>query len=109
MTASRPSTAVEAPNGIHPNVGLSLALPPELVEAVAERVAELLAERQGGAPEDGWLRGAEEIATYIGARRDRVYALASARRIPVHRDGSALLAKRSELDAWVRAGGGKRP
>jgi excisionase family DNA binding protein len=94
-------------NGDRP--ALTLGVPAELVEAIARRAAELVAERQAVDVDDGWLRGAEAIAAYIGARRDRVYALASAGRIPVHRDGSALLAKRSELDVWVRAGGGKRP
>ena len=58
---------------------------------------------------EGWLRGAGEIAGYIGSPRSRVYALASARRIPVQRDGSALVARRSELDSWLESGGGKRP
>jgi hypothetical protein len=39
------------------------------------------------------------------ARVERVYALASAGRIPVHHDGSALIARRSELDDWLRSGG----
>jgi hypothetical protein len=77
-------------------------------EAIAERVAVLLDERQR---DDGWLRGAGRIATYIDAPASRVYALAACNppRIPVQRDGSALVARRSELDAWVRRGGGKRP
>ena len=58
---------------------------------------------------EGWLRGADAIATYIGAPRSRVYALASANRIPVVRDGSALVAQRADLDQWLRSGGGKRP
>lgn len=84
-----------------------MELPPELLEAIAERVADLLAERDG----DGWLRGADAIAAYIGSPRSRVYALASCKpaRIPVEHDGAGLVAKRSELDAWVRNGGGKRP
>jgi len=81
----------------------------ELVERIARRAAELLAERPDEAAEDGWLRGAERIAAYIDAPRSRVYALASARRIPVHRDGSALIARRSELDRWLLSGGGRRP
>jgi hypothetical protein len=81
----------------------------ELVEQIAERAAELLAERSRPTSSDGWLRGAERIAAYIDAPRSRVYALASARRIPVHHDGSALIAKRSELDAWLQRGGGLRP
>ncbi|MEK6251254.1 MAG: hypothetical protein AABM43_04795 [Actinomycetota bacterium] len=87
---------------------LTLDLPPELIDAIAERVAAILAERQGPT-DDGWLRGAEAIGDYIGAPRSRVYALASARRLAVHHDGSALIARRSELDAWLRDGGGRRP
>jgi hypothetical protein len=86
----------------------ALALPDDLVEAVAERAAQLLAERPTEA-EDGWIRGADRIAAYIDCPRSRVYALTSARRIPVHHDGSALIARRSELDRWVRDGGGVRP
>jgi hypothetical protein len=91
--------------------GLTISVPDDLLEAIAERAAELLAERQGARTNDGWLRGADHIAAYIGAPASRVYALASCKppRIPVHRDGSALIAKRSELDSWVRHGGGKRP
>ena len=88
---------------------LSIGIPPELVEAAAERAAEILAERQGGLEGERWLRGAERIAEYIDAPMSRVYALASARRIPIHRDGSALVARSSELDGWVRGGGGRRP
>ncbi|MEX2196835.1 MAG: hypothetical protein WD844_16290 [Thermoleophilaceae bacterium] len=89
---------------------LSLALPDELIDVLAERVAERLADRQAPA-DDGWLRGAEKIAEYLDAPRSRVYALASCNppRIPVHRDGSALVGRKSELDAWVRTGGGLRP
>jgi len=90
---------------------VSFSLPDEALEQIAERAAELLAERQVAPTSDGWLRGADQIASYIGAPRSRVYALASCKpaRIPVQRDGAALIAKRSELDAWLRAGGGRRP
>jgi excisionase family DNA binding protein len=56
-----------------------------------------------------WLRGADQIAAYIGAPRSRVYALTSAGRIPVERDGSALVARAGELDEWLRRGGARRP
>ncbi|HMC50322.1 MAG TPA: hypothetical protein VKH20_06715 [Solirubrobacterales bacterium] len=79
----------------------------ELVERIAQRAAELV--RQNGEGEDGWLRGADKIADYIDSPRSRVYALVSARRIPVHHDGSALIARRSDLDGWLRSGGGRRP
>ena len=82
--------------------------PEDVVEAIAERAAEILAGRAGPSA-DGWLRGADRIAAYIDCPRSRVYALTSARRIPVHHDGSALIARRSELDRWLRDGGGLRP
>jgi excisionase family DNA binding protein len=88
---------------------LSVNVANELVEQIAQRAAELLAERAEKPIADGWLRGAEKIAAYIDCPRSRVYALASARRIPVHRDGSALIARRSELDRWLLQGGGVRP
>jgi excisionase family DNA binding protein len=87
---------------------LRLEIDEELIEQIAERAAELIGERSERAAEDGWLRGADRIAAYIDAPRSRVYALASARRIPVHRDGSALIARRSELDRWLHQGGGIR-
>jgi hypothetical protein len=77
--------------------------------ALAERLAPHLAAMH--AVEARWLRGAERIAAYIDAPVSRVYALSSARpaRIPVEHDGSNLIARRSELDSWLRNGGGKRP
>jgi type II secretory pathway component PulK len=80
----------------------------ELVERIAARAAELIRERETSETSGGWLRGADKIAEYIDSPRSRVYALVSARRIPVHHDGSALIARRSELDSWLRAGGGRR-
>lgn len=95
-------------------MSLAAALIAELDDRTLDRLAELLAPRianrlSQGTNQDGWLRGADEIAEYIGAPRSRVYALTSAQRIPVERDGSALIGRRSELDAWLRAGGAKRP
>jgi excisionase family DNA binding protein len=87
---------------------IAIDLGDEFVEQVARRTADLIAERQAARPEDAWLLGADKIAAYIDCPRSRVYALTSARRIPIHRDGSALIAKRSELDRWLVQGGGLR-
>lgn len=89
---------------------LSIELPPALVDAVAERVLGQLEERGLTSPgEDGWLRGARAIADYIGAKPDRIYALHAAGRIDcVENDGSALVAKKPDLDRWIRQGGGIR-
>lgn len=102
-------------------------LAPEAVDQIAMRVMEMIVqrfttpgttdgpavaqaqERDSPGQEDGWLRGAERIAAYLDCPRSRVYALASAGRIAVERDGSALVARKSDLDAWIRGGGGRRP
>lgn len=91
------------------DVNLKVDIGEELIERIAERAAELVARQRDETAGDGWLRGASKIAAYIDAPRSRVYGLVSARRIPVHHDGSALLARRSELDAWLLNGGGRRP
>jgi hypothetical protein len=92
-----------------PADALTFRVPAELIEVIAERAAELLVERQTEPPKDDWLRGADRIGAYIDAPASRVYSLVSVGRIPIHRDGSALIAQCCELDAWVRDGGGKRP
>jgi hypothetical protein len=95
---------------------LTAALVADLAGATEEQRAQLaeflrpyLSPMQAHTAEARWLRGADQIAEYIGAPRSRVYALTSARRIPVEHDGSALIAQTTALDEWLRAGGGKRP
>ena len=108
MTAARhgrPPADVRAP-GLS-NAGLALAVPPEFVEAVAQRAAELLAERVDQRPAP--YLDVAAAAEYLACPRSRVYSLASAGRIPLRRDGSRLLFRASELDEWLDAGGGCRP
>jgi hypothetical protein len=90
-------------------MNLNVDIGEELVEQIAGRAAELVVRQHDKTLRDGWLRGADKIAAYIDAPRSRVYGLVSARRIPVHHDGSALIARRSGLDAWLLNGGGLRP
>jgi excisionase family DNA binding protein len=90
------------------NGALSLAVPAELIELVADRAAELVAERLAAAAPDPWI-GVAQAADHLACPRSRVYALVSAGRLPHAKDGSRLLFKRSELDRWVLEGGGRRP
>jgi len=89
--------------------GLSLQLPSELVEQLAEQVAEraaaLLSDGQG--QEERWLT-VESAAVYLDCKPRRLYEFVERRLIPHERDGRRILFLRSELDAWVRAGGAKR-
>jgi len=88
---------------------LSLALPDELVDQVAERVAAILADRAPvDTPDTGYLDVAG-AADYLTCPTSRIYALVSANRLPVRRDGSRLLFDRQELRQYVNQGGAKRP
>ncbi len=87
------------------------ALLADASEEDLDALAELLKPRLDiyEAYDDGWLRGAEKIADYLDCPESRVYALSSAGRIPVEHDGAGLIARKSDLDSWIRSGGGKRP
>jgi len=87
--------------------GATLELDDDALDAVAERVAEILVEREAGRPEP-WV-GVEEAAEHLACPPSRVYALTSACRIPHERDGSRLLFRRSQLDLFIAEGGAKRP
>jgi excisionase family DNA binding protein len=86
-------------------VGVKYEFPPELIERIAERAAQLLGERVQS--DDHWLDVAG-AATYLRCPTSRIYALTSAKSIPHYHDGSRLLFRRDELDEWVKRGGGRR-
>lgn len=105
--ATPPATFEGALHGSAAFEGLNVPVPAALLEAIARRAAELVAEAVPSAPE-AWV-GVLEAAEYLACPRSRIYALASAGRIPHCKDGSRLLFRRSELDRWLDAGGGRRP
>jgi excisionase family DNA binding protein len=84
----------------------SIPVPPELIEALAQRTAEIVTERLGQQPEP-WI-GVDQAAEHLACPKSRIYALVSARRIPHEKDGSRLLFRRSDLDEWLQQGGGTR-
>ncbi len=88
-----------------PHMDVSLAVPEHLVEAIAQRAAELVAERD--VKPEAWI-GVAEAAEHLACPRSRIYRLVSMRRIPHCKDGSRVLFRRSELDAWVAQGGARR-
>ena len=81
---------------------LSLSLPDELVEAIAQRAADILAERQPqAAPE---LLTVAEAAEYLRCGRQRVYDLVSQGRVPYLKDGARVLIRRADLLAYLDEG-----
>lgn len=81
---------------------LVLPLPVEFVEVVAQRAAQIVASGLA-ATDDAWL-DVDGAAQHLACNRRRIYDLHSQRRIKAHKDGSRLLFRRSELDAYVEAG-----
>jgi len=77
-------------------------VPDELVEALAERAAELAAERLGAstAPE---LMTVPEVAAYLRCNKQRVYDLISQGRLPCLKDGARVLIRRADLLAYLEA------
>ena len=81
---------------------LSLELPDHVLDELAARVAERLAGQQRPGPER-WA-GVAEVAEHLGIARQGVYDRAHAAAttgFPVHRDGSRLIFKLTEVDQWL--------
>ena len=79
---------------------LTLTLPPEAMQVLAERLAELL---QAAPRSEEWV-GVDDAARHIGCNRNRIYYLVSNNRIPHHHEGRRVMFRRSELDDWLTSG-----
>ncbi len=53
--------------------------------------------------EDRWL-SVDEIAKYIGIKRDTAYKWMSEKQMPAHRVGRLWKFKKEEIDEWVNSG-----
>ena len=53
--------------------------------------------------QDRWL-SVEELAAYLGIKRDTVYKWISRRSMPAHKVGRLWKFRKEEVDAWVRSG-----
>ena len=74
-----------------------LTLSAEFVEAIAERVAELIRENA----DEGFM-DVECAARYLATTPKSIYHLVERRHLPHHRAGGRLLFDPAELRAWVR-------
>ncbi len=57
------------------------------------------------ATKEGWV-GVAEVAAYLRVAKESVYRWVEAKGLPAHRVGRLLRFKLSEVDAWVKRGGG---
>ena len=53
---------------------------------------------------DRWL-SVDEIAVYLGIKRDTVYRWISERNLPGHKIGRLWKFRKEEVDEWVKSGG----
>ena len=53
--------------------------------------------------EDRWL-SVDEIATYLGIKRETVYKWIDEKQMPAHKVGRLWKFRKDEVDAWVRSG-----
>lgn len=53
--------------------------------------------------QDRWL-SVEELAGYLGIKRDTIYKWITRRGMPAHKVGRLWKFKREEVDTWVRSG-----
>jgi excisionase family DNA binding protein len=54
--------------------------------------------------EDRWL-SVDDIAAYLGIKRDTVYRWISVRNMPGHKIGRLWKFRQEEVDEWMRSGG----
>ncbi len=89
-----------------PRPGGEAALLTELIEATAQRVAELLRDELAaiGGSTSPWL-DFDAACSYLGFSHDTLYKLTAARAIPCRKkaDGQGLRFHRQELDSWMES------
>ncbi len=54
-------------------------------------------------PDDRWL-SVDEIAAYLGIKRDTVYKWIDRKNMPAHKVGSLWKFRKEDVDHWVRSG-----
>jgi excisionase family DNA binding protein len=80
----------------------ALPLPPDLVAAIAEQVADAVIEQLPDRPEP--YLNVEQAAEYLACRKPRIYELVEAEHLRTYRDGRRLLFRREDLDGAVVKG-----
>jgi excisionase family DNA binding protein len=81
-----------------------MPIPKELIDAIAERVADIVLDRLADGPrgsEPGTWMCSAEVAQYLGWSRKSVYRRVARMAMPHYKVDGVLLFRRDELDAWL--------
>ena len=70
--------------------------------------ADLLDKSPTSPVQDRWL-SVDELAGYLGIKRDTVYKWIVRRNMPAHKVGRLWKFRKEEIDAWVRSGAASEP
>lgn len=82
---------------------IEASIPPEYIEAIAQRAAEIVLERQSSSGGDvGELLTVEEAAAYLRCKPQRIYDLRTSRRLPSTSEGGRAIVRRGDLDRLVQ-------
>jgi excisionase family DNA binding protein len=92
-----------APIASTPHPTLALGVPPELVELIAARAAQLVRDQAAATDDASPYLTVDQAAEYLACKPKRIYDLTSQRRLPFVKDGSRTLLRRSDLDAYLEA------
>ena len=79
---------------------IRVAFPPEMLEAIARRAAEIVFADIALIHDGRWLTGAKAAAAYLGCSPKRVYN--RLHEIPHEKKGARLVFHTTELDEWLR-------
>ena len=86
---------------------VTVAIPPELLEAIALRVADLVtAQPSHPSEEQPWI-GVAQAAEHLACKPHRIYDLVRRQRVAFRRDGTRLLFRRSDLDRYLAVSAGR--
>lgn len=58
--------------------------------------------------DERWL-SVDELASYLGVKRDTLYKWITRRSMPAHKVGRLWKFRKEEVDAWVRSGAASDP
>jgi excisionase family DNA binding protein len=80
---------------------LTITLPTDTAEAIAQRAAAIVLERLSAEPRIAEYLTVSEAAEYLRAKPQRIYDLLSSGRLTRHKDGRRVLVSRAEIDAYL--------